>query len=258
MGKLLLGTSGYSYKDWVGTVYPAGTAQKDYLKRYAEMFSFTELNFSYYRQPDPRTLERMLYLTGPEFMFSIKGHKTLTHERGGDLRKEAQVFREGIWPLAEAGRLAAVVMQFPHSFHYTPASRKHLDMLCREFDGFPLAVEFRGSEWQRDSVYEGLRKREVGVVNVDEPALPGLLRPTAIVTAPHAYVRFHGRNAKNWWGGDNVSRYDYSYNEEELMEWLPRIQAMNKESDVLMVLFNNHFRGQAVEDAKRLMGVLKN
>jgi uncharacterized protein YecE (DUF72 family) len=257
MPSILIGTSGYSYADWVGRVYPAGAQQKDFLRLYAEEFSFVELNFSYYKQPDARTLERMLKLTGNTFRFAIKGHQSLTHERGGDVRGSAAIFKEGIKPLIEAFRLSAVVMQFPFSFHYSPDSRRHLDMVCGAFEHIPLAVEFRNDQWMRDSVYEGLRKRGVALINVDEPPLPGLPKPTAIATAPHAYVRFHGRNSANWWEGDNASRYDYKYSEQELTEWLPRLQSLAGNAKVLMVLFNNHWEGQAVENARMLKKMME-
>lgn len=252
-----IGTSGYSYQDWLGTVYPPGTPSKDFLRLYAQQFVLVELNFSYYRQPDARTVERMVHVTPDDFQFSIKGHKTLTHELNGDVEGESRIFKDGVRPLIEAGRLACVVMQFPYSFHYTKTARTYLDKLCRTFKDVPLAVEFRNDEWQRDSVYKGLESRQVALVNVDEPLLPGLPRPTAIVTAPHAYVRFHGRNAANWWNGDNASRYDYSYSEDELSEWLPRVKQMGDKATSVMVLFNNHFQGKAADDARKLKEMLE-
>jgi uncharacterized protein YecE (DUF72 family) len=218
---------------------------------------FTELNFSYYRQPDARTLARMVHATPEGFLFAVKGHRTLTHETGGDLAAEARVFKEGIRPLVEAGRLACVLMQLPYRYHYTSAARTYLDRLCSEFEQLPTAVEFRNSEWQRESVYRGLAARGVAYVNVDEPLLPGLPRPTALVTAPHAYVRFHGRNAANWWTGDNTSRYDYGYTGDELAEWVPRIKELTTKSTNVMVLFNNHFQGKAVDDARKLKELLE-
>ena len=253
---LLIGTSGYSYDDWVGPVYAPGTSSKDYLRLYARLFALVELNFSYYRQPDARTVARMAHTTPDEFRFSVKGHKTLTHESGSDLDTQARVFHEGIRPLVEAGKLAAVLMQFPYRFHYTAAARRHLDRLCGLFSQVPLAVEFRNNEWQRDTVYRGLRARGVAFVNVDGPLLTGLPRPTALVTAPHAYVRFHGRNADSWWSGDNVSRYAYAYCEDELAQWVPRILDMHKKAATLLLLFNNHSKGKAIEDARRIAVML--
>jgi len=244
---ILVGTSGYSYKDWVGPVYPEGTPGKDFLKHYAGLFSFTELNFSYYRQPDPHTLERMAVTTGERFRFAVKAHEITQ-----DFKKEAATFKQGIAPLIEASKLSAVLVQFPFSYHYIPKNRNHLKAVCEEFAGMPLAVEFRNSEWARDSVYDGLKGCNAAFVNVDEPPLSGLIKPSCIVTSHIAYARFHGRNSANWWEGDNASRYDYLYNDTELSEWIPRIEKMAGEAVVVMVAFNNHWRGQAVKNARRL------
>jgi uncharacterized protein YecE (DUF72 family) len=257
MGSVLVGTSGYSYRDWVGPVYPQGTSQRDFLSFYASEFNMVELNFSFYAQPRPMVLESMLGRVGEDFQFAIKGHRSLTHEKAGSRREEATRFRTGISPLVDASRLAAVLLQFPYSFHYTPSSRKHLDHVCRLLEGLPVAVEFRNSEWQRDSVIHELEERQVGFVNVDEPELPRLPKPSETVTADVCYLRFHGRNRKNWWQGDNNSRYDYLYSETELKDWLVRIINMMKKSRLLIIAFNNHFRGQAVRNARQLKSLLE-
>jgi uncharacterized protein YecE (DUF72 family) len=121
----------------------------------------------------------------------------------------------------------------------------------------PAAVEFRNNEWQKESVNTGLRECGVALVNVDEPDLPGLPRPSGIVTAHFAYVRFHGRNSGNWWTGDNASRYDYRYADAELAQWVSRIMGMLKQVTRVMVAFNNHWNGQAVTNAKQLRELLK-
>jgi uncharacterized protein YecE (DUF72 family) len=257
MSNILIGTSGYSYKDWVGPVYPPGTADKDFLKVYAGKFTFTELNFSYYRQPDPRTLDRLVHMTDDHFRFAVKAHQSLTHAITGDFRREAAAFKQGIAPVIEASKLAAILAQFPFSYHYNPQNRKHLQAVCDELSGLPLAVEFRNAEWIRDSVCEGLKKRSVALVNVDEPALAGLIKPASIVTSHIAYVRFHGRNEANWWSGDNASRYDYLYSDDELAEWVPRIRDMAAKAVTVIVAFNNHWRGQAVQNARKLRKMIE-
>jgi uncharacterized protein YecE (DUF72 family) len=250
--RLLVGTSGYSYPDWEGTLYPPGTPREAYLGVYAACFPVVELNFSYYTQPAARTLERMLQATPEGFLFSIKAHRSLTHEPGEDLAAEVRRFREGIAPLSQSGRLAAVLFQFPFSFHYTPTSRRHLAGLCEAFGELPKAVEFRSAEWQRASVYEGLRRCNAAFVNVDTPRLPRLPEPGEEVTCDLAYVRFHGRNRANWWRGDNASRYDYLYSSAELEEWLPRLQRLLSRARLALVIFNNHLGGQAVRNAREL------
>jgi uncharacterized protein YecE (DUF72 family) len=256
-GRVLVGTSGYSYDDWVGPVYPEGTRKRDFLSLYAAEFPVVELNFSYYQQPSARTIERMLASTPAGFLFAVKAHRTMTHEIGDSWAAEAARFREGITPLAESGRLAAVLAQFPHGFAYTTASRTLLARLCDAMAGLPLAVEFRRAEWQRGTVVEGLRQRNVALVGVDEPALPGLMAPSAEATGPFGYLRFHGRNAKNWWTGDNASRYDYLYASSELAEWTERIRALLQRVPTVLVLFNNHWRGNAVNNAREMSLILE-
>jgi uncharacterized protein YecE (DUF72 family) len=254
--RVLIGTSGYSYEDWVGPFYPQGLPKREYLSFYAAEFPVVELNFSYYTQPSASTVERMMEKTSEDFRFAIKAHQSLTHNIDEDFPKAVERYKEGIRPLAEAGRLAAILMQFPYSFHYTPECRRHLQRLCESFAELPKAVEFRCDEWQRDSVYQGLRELGTAVVNVDEPRLPKLPGPTDVVSSDLAYLRFHGRNAANWWKGDNVSRYDYLYSSEELSEWLPMIERMLAKSRLLLVIFNNHSRGQAIRNARELQGLL--
>ncbi len=251
-GRLLIGTAGYSYPDWEGTLYPPGTPREAYLGLYSARFPVVELNFSYYAQPAARTLERMLKGTPESFRFSIKAHRSLTHEPGEDLEAEVRRYRQGIAPLVESGRLAAVLFQFPYSFHYTPDSRRHLSRLCEDFGELPKAVEFRGAEWQRPSVYEGLRRWNAAFVNVDAPRLSRLPEPGEEATADLGYVRFHGRNRAAWWQGDNASRYDYLYSSAELEEWLPRIHRLLARARLTLVIFNNHPGGKAVRNALEL------
>ncbi len=256
-GDILVGTSGYSYRDWVGPVYPQGTPQSAYLRLYTEMFPVVELNFSFYRQPEPAMLERMIETSEGRLGFAIKAFREMTHEVAPD-RFEAVTdqFRAGIRPLAAANKLRAVLLQFPYSFHYTRPNREYLARLVDRMAGHPLAVEFRNSEWFHQRVFDGLKQFAVALVSVDEPKLPKLPPPVTEVTAPLGYVRLHGRNAEKWWDGDNQTRYDYTYSDDELREWLPRLASMAQNAAQLLVFFNNHWRGQAAENAKRLMALI--
>jgi uncharacterized protein YecE (DUF72 family) len=256
-GRILVGTSGYSYDDWVGPVYPAGTPRRDFLSLYSREFPVVELNFTYYRQPSPRTLERMLEVAPPGFTFALKAHRSMTHEIGETWEEDIVSFREGIRPLADAGRLAAVLLQFPFSFGYTPESRSRLADLCARLDGLPLAVEFRKREWLKEAVLDGLRERGVSLVSVDEPDLPNLLPPGTQTTGRFGYVRFHGRNRKDWWTGDNASRYNYLYNTDELGEWVTRIKLIMERVPLLLVFFNNHWRGNAAQNARDMRRLLE-
>ena len=256
-GSVLIGTSGYSYDDWVGCFYPTDLPRTDYLGYYAREFPVVEINYTYYRQPNPETLRRMIDKTPQEFRFSVKAHRSLTHETSSNCEQDIAIFKQGIAPLVDSARICAVLFQYPYSFHYTPQSRRFLHKLLSEFEGFPRAVEFRHREWQRDSVTDGLRDMNVCQVSVDEPKLANLPEPSATATADFAYVRFHGRNGENWWTGDNVTRYDYLYNSEELNEWVPRFQDFLKHCKSVYLFFNNHSRAQAVTNARMMRQIIE-
>ena len=255
--KVYLGTSGYSYDDWVGPFYPPGTDRSAFLEYYAARFSMVELNFTYYRQPETRTLSAMVDATGIEFLFSIKAHKSLTHEVEADWKKAALAYLRGVTPLSNSGRLVSVLLQFPFSFHYTVENRRYLGQLCGELKELPLAVEFRNSSWQRRSVYDELEIRGIASAVVDCPPLEKLPKPDPVTTSKLGYIRFHGRNSANWWKGTNASRYDYLYSEEDFDEWLDRIAEMSGNTAILLIAFNNHWRGQAVRNAEQLGGLLR-
>jgi uncharacterized protein YecE (DUF72 family) len=254
--RILIGTSGYSYDDWVGPVYPPGSRKQDFLSLYSQQFPVVELNFSYYQQPVSHTLERMVTTTPDGFLFALKANRTMTHEIGETWESDIGAFRSGITPLVESNRLAAVLLQFPYSFGYTPESRERLATLCGKLEGLPLAVEFRKSDWLRPQVLEGLRQRGAAIVSVDEPNLSRLLRPTTEVTSDLAYLRFHGRNKTEWWTGDNASRYDYLYDAAELGEWVDRVKTILSRVHIMLIFFNNHWRGNAAQNARMMKEIL--
>ena len=257
MGLVRIGTSGYSYTDWIGSFYPDGTPGSGFLSFYAERFRTVELNFSYYTQPKAEALERMAAAVPDGFLFSIKGHGSLTHLVSDGWKTDAATFKEGVAALRASGKLSTVILQFPYSFHHTKKNRTYLASLCDELSPLPLSVEFRNNEWQSPRVYRGMEDRGLGFVCTDSPPLPGLPAPLPIVTSDVGYVRFHGRNSENWWEGTSATRYDYLYSNEELGEWVDRIAEIASKTRILIVAFNNHIKGQAVQNAGMLRALLK-
>jgi len=258
MGTVAIGTSGYSYKEWVGPFYPSGTKQENYLSFYAGQFSTVELNFSYYTMPAAEQLRRMIETEGTENLsYSIKAPQVLTHKVDAcKWRDEAKTYLTAIEPLRETGKLEAVLFQFPFSFHYDDDNRRHLANLLTEFDGVPSAVEFRNNEWTSNRVIDELKKRKVAYVSTDMPDLKGLPHVLDVSTSPIAYFRLHGRNADTWWGSDSRTRYDYLYSGDELKRTAERIKRIVIKADKILVYFNNHARGQAVKNAKSLKELL--
>ena len=250
MTDIRIGTSGYDYTDWKGTFYPQQVARKDFLAYYAQQFSTLELNFSYYRMPEAAQLQRMAEACGPDMDISIKAHQSLTHDIDPPTWDDSvTLYRRAVEPLLRDGRLAAVLLQFPYSFHYEPDNRRYLDKVLRALGHLPLVVEFRNDQWLNNRVFDGLRARGAGFCCVDAPALKGLPPSLDMVTADIAYVRFHGRNAKQWWGSDAAARFDYLYSPEELAGYDGRVQAMMQQAKKIRLYFNNHRRGQAPANA---------
>jgi uncharacterized protein YecE (DUF72 family) len=254
--RTLVGTCGYSYEEWRGALYPEGLPKAEFLRRYSLEFPFVELDYSWYSMPKAASLARMASLTPEGFLFAIKAHRSLTHERGPDWREKASEFAAALEPLAVAGRLAAVLVQLPYSFKRGPQERRYLGALCDSLSAFPLAVEFRNDEWQAEGVLAELDRRGAALVLVDRPELPGLPPESSAVTGRMAYLRLHGRNAEAWWGGDATGRYDYLYSEEELRAKIPLIRETERKAELLLVAFNNHAKGSAVVNARMLAGLL--
>src|SRR5512143_1124786 len=109
-----IGTSGFSYADWVGPVYPQGLAASDQLGFYASEFTTVEINATFYRIPEPRTVESWIRKTPPGFVFSVKAYRGLTHDRENP---EYAPFATSLNPFVASGRLGCVLAQFPYSFH---------------------------------------------------------------------------------------------------------------------------------------------
>jgi uncharacterized protein YecE (DUF72 family) len=255
--EILIGTSGYSYDDWVGPVYPEGTPRRDFFRIYSRLFSFAELNYSYYSFPASRTLGALQEKSPEGFRFAVKGHRSMTHEASDDIPSICARFTEALAPLEEAGSLASVLLQFPYSFHYTRENRLRLDQLCRGLEKLPVHLEFRNTDWFQHRVTEELARRGVGIVLSDYPPLEGLPDFTPRSASPTVYARFHGRNSAAWWKGTNVTRYDYRYSRAELAERVPALKKLAASASVLLVAFNNHYKGQAVENARELKGLLE-
>lgn len=252
---IYIGTSGYSYKDWVGPFYPEGTKDSSMLECYSHEFNFVEINSTYYHMPGVRLFESINRKTGEDFRVAVKLFKGFTHERNLEL-PEAEKFNEALKPVTEEGKLLCLLAQFPYSFHWSPENMEYLKKLRQWFKNANINVEFRNQNWIRREVMQLLKGEELGFVCVDEPGIKGLIKSVLAFTSPISYLRMHGRNAGKWYGGEGSERYDYLYNEEELMEWLPRVKELEKNSSTTVVAFNNHPNGKAVQNARMLSKLL--
>ena len=251
-----IGTSGFSYEDWKGRVYPASLKSAEMLPYYGRMFRTVELNTTYYGLPRPVVMEQMAARVPAGFDFAVKAHKDMTHSDHFQPEVFAK-FCEVVQPLRDAGMLGPVLAQFPWSFKRSAESEGYLGRLREALPDVPVVVEFRNAGWVDESLFELLRELDLGFCCVDEPRLKGLLPPVAAATSGIGYVRFHGRNAKQWWKHEKAwQRYDYLYTVPELQEWSPKVQEVAAQTETTYVFFNNHYLGQAAQNALQMMDLV--
>ena len=253
---IFIGTSGFSFQDWKGTVYPKRLRQSEWLGYYEQELGFSalEVNMTYYRLPAPSVFASMSKRTSPGFQFVVKAHKGMTH----NLQDPVTVFERFISclePLRYDGKLACVLMQFPYSF--TP-SRDHYLYLKRSSEllaPIPLIVEFRNSMWANEKTLTFFREHGIGYCAVDEPRLKGLMPFVPVCTSAIGYVRLHGRN-RQWFHTAASERYNYYYSAEELWELYGPIQQMATATKKVFVFFNNCHAGHAAKNARELCRML--
>jgi uncharacterized protein YecE (DUF72 family) len=260
-----LGPAGWSYPDSPGHVYPAGVpARFDALHFLADYFDTIEVNSTFYRPQPARTFASWVkrVARNAEFRFTVKLWQRFTHERGAPwTADEVRQVTEGLQVLREAGRLGALLAQYPWSFKPGAASREGLARLAETFRGWPLVVEVRHGEWGRDEELGRFRDLGIGIANIDQPLIGQSLTPAAAATTDVGYVRFHGRNYEHWFGEqeDAAQRYDYLYSAKELAPWVDRIRALARTEGVkdVYVISNNHFEGKGPANALMLRAMLE-
>lgn len=249
-----VGPAGWSYKDWENVVYPPHGSKFDHLAYLASFFDTIEINSPFYRIPPPAHSKSWVRRVSdnPDFKFTTKIYKGFTHDDAPLADDEVHAFRNYLDPLMDAGRLGAILLQFPWSFKNTPESREKLLALFRAFEGYPRALEVRHATFQDPDFQEFLAGHDVSWVNVDQPLFHDSVKPAGTVSGPVAYARFHGRNYEKWFAHEESwERYNYLYSAEELKPWLGRIESMAQNQDTY-VITNNHFRGQAIVNAGEL------
>jgi uncharacterized protein YecE (DUF72 family) len=259
--KIRIGPAGWSYKDWEGIVYPQKPGPKfDPLEYLARFFDTIEINSSFYRPFTAATATSWAQrvTSAGEFLFTAKLHRVFTHERGKATAEDEKAVREGFNELASAGKLGAVLLQFPWSFKNTDEDRVYLAKLLDRFKDYPLVLEIRHSSWNTPQIYEWLEEVGVGICNIDQPLFTKSIKPAALTTSQIGYVRLHGRNYQDWFRekAPRDDRYNYLYSLDELEPWITRIKEVAKKTRESYVITNNHFRGQAVVNALEIKSTL--
>ncbi len=257
--QLQVGPAGWSYDDWEGIVYPKpkprGFRPPTFLAQY---FNAIEVNSTFYRPPNPRYCERWVedVAARPDFLYTAKLWQRFTHERQEPwMRKEVDLFRDGIAPLVEARKLGALLVQFPWSFRYNRGSEQYLQEVADEFGDLPLVVEVRHEGWVQDRALQFIESLGVGFCNIDQPAFRNNIPLTSYAFGPTGYLRLHGRNAEAWFDKEagRDERYDYLYSNEELDEIQAALEEIADRVERMFVIANNHYRGQAVATGLQLI-----
>ncbi len=241
---IYLGTSGWSYKEWIGPFYTK--MDKSMLRAYTNVFSTVEIDSTFYRYPDKGTVMGWARYSPEGFVYAAKLPGLITHEKkldtAQDIEKDLERFVELMEPLSMSGKLGCVLVQLPPRFDYNPKQLEDFFKLLPTHVRF--AIEFRHPSWMRSETWALLEKYKIIYTIVDEPLLP----PEVHVTSDIAYFRWHGRGKGPW--------YDYRYSTDELQQWTPRVREVAKKVDKIFGYFNNHYHGYAVENCLQIMQMM--
>lgn len=261
-GAIRIGPAGWSYTDWGRIVYPASKPRDFHEAAYlSEFFDTIEINTSFYQPLRAEHCREWItrVSANPRFLFTAKLWQKFTHEQVATDEDE-RAARAGFDVLRDAGKLGAILLQFPFSFHHTDENTAYLNHLLRRFADYPLVVEVRHATWNEKSFYAMLHERSVGFCNIDQPVIGRSMKPTERSTAPVGYVRLHGRRYDSWFSDDPAlppsERYNYLYTEQELEPWAARVRHLASQGDTTFVITNNHFQGKGIVNALQLIRML--
>src|SRR5438552_933487 len=279
---LRIGTSGWSYPagrgTWNGIFYPRPRPKGfDELAFYAEHFDTVEVNSTFYGQPRAEVSRGWAARTPRGFEFALKLYQKFTHPRMYEervakalpeqARAEAAAlhelarptaadldeFKRGVDPIASAGKLGALLAQFPPSFKSDPASLAYLNSLLEAFAGYELAVELRHKSWSDafGDTLSLLKTHGAAFVQIDEPKFKLSIAQNQLPNIPtFYYMRLHGRNAANWWSHEkSEDRYNYLYSPAEIGEFVETVDAARAIVKKAYVYTNNHFSAKSVANA---------
>jgi len=267
--EIRIGTSGWSYPKgegtWNGYFYPAGKINE--LEFYSQFFDTVEVNSSFYRPPEPGIVSNWIKRTPSNFRFAVKLWQKFTHpkmfkEATGEVaaisQEDVDIFKQSLEPLAQSGKLGALLVQFPPSFRNEAYSRQIIGALANTFGQYRLALELRHRSWSDDPATEKmLRGLNIAWVQIDEPKFGSSIAPEVPVTADMAYFRFHGRKAADWWTGDAETRYKYLYSEQEMEELARKVRKAAAQTKLLFAFFNNHWKAYAPKNANDMKKALQ-
>ncbi|MFP3044711.1 MAG: DUF72 domain-containing protein [Thermocladium sp.] len=241
---VLVGTCGYSYRDWVGSVY---RDIRYALSAYTRLFRLVEIDSTFYSMPSKQMVESWSRRFPTGFHVTMKVPRTVTHDKrlmiNMNVMDDINRFIDLVRPLMGKELLKALLIQLPPSLRFDEDRLESFISILPMSGGTSWAIEFRHISWIRNETFRLLEKYNISYVVVDEPGMPFMARKTADLS----YVRFHG-HGKNIW-------YDYLYSVEELRNKLPQLMELGAYGE-LYILFNNHPGGRAVLNALQLSQLL--
>lgn len=287
-----LGTCSWADQGLIERWYPSDVRSAEArLRYYAERYDTVEVNASYYAIPEAATAQRWADRTPDGFVFHVKafgmmtGHRVQPEQLPADLRplvsevtsrgnvdpSEALLervfrrFRLALEPLAAAGRLGGVLMQYPPGLTPSDASRAFIELGAELLAPYPVLVEFRQRDWLSPEHAEAtlgfLRARGLAHVIVDAPHVttPNVAQTVIEATTDTAYLRFHGRNAATWnvTGGAASDRFDHYYTVQELAGWVSPLAALASSVTNIYAMFNTNNADQGPVNADLLRDLLR-
>lgn len=261
-----LGTCSFADEGLLKAWYPRGVStSRARLRYYGERFDTTEVDSPYYHLPEPGVTRNWAQRTPPEFTFHVKAHKTMTFHEGEPTDDAFAEFRASLRPLELSGKLRSVLLQYHPRFTKTPAAMAELERAPERLAPLVPLVEFRHRSWmepdERADTLAFLERSGLAYVSLDTPMTraSNVVARHAVATHAVAYVRFHGRNAKTWniKADKSSERFNWMYSQDELEEWVPKLERLAGDADEVYAMFNNNRDDFAPRSAMLLRGLLE-
>jgi len=241
--KVYIGTSGFSYSHWRGIFYPENLPSTKRFEFYTNYFQTTEINSSFYRLPQEKTILNWYFSSPDNFVFSLKAPKAITHlKRFLEVEEEWNKFENRIKLLNE--KLGPVLLQLPPSFKADDENIKRISEFLDGKENFKLAIEFRHKSWCDEKIFEILKSFNVAWVIADSSRYP----KAKVITANFTYIRLHGPK----------EMFSSCYSDDELYNLANEIKEYSKVCNQIYVYFNNDFNGYAVKNAETLINIVNN
>ncbi len=254
VGMIIVGTCGFQHRDWTPVLYPEGLDPACWLRYYSRRFGCCELGFTCYRIPEVYSIQEIADETQGAVQFVFRVPSKLTEARP-DNSGLAQRFAASLWPLKDAGSLAGALAQFSPEFGFMRENFDRLCLLRDSLEGIPLIAEFGCPDWLCTRAAKHLSAARIALACIDGGT--SLKEKTFFCsTAGVAYVRFQGRNQSKWVKGDGSVQHNYLYSRAELAAAIPEIRRLEQESERVLVFMNNHWRGQAIMNARMLLELI--